>query len=301
MVDDDDPKLSVPAPAGAPADEPEPEADTEPEGEQQPEGDDAETKPPADEEAVGEDDEQDDDDEDEDEGDDDKSRKSSRNARYKRKAEHLAAQLEAERSRSSGSIVPPDQAALQRAFQQRVHEEIGDPPDPNDPKYKDNYVRFERETQAWLNDERTVTREVRREFIGNIQREQERIAEKVADHKERVARLRTKVPNFDAVMAKATVPVAPHVEQLILDSKRSDRVMWHLAHDQSKLVKLNNLSPVAAAREIGRIEGRLSLPQPKAQTQARKPITPLRGGGTSPPSQLAEVNAYIKKQYGDKA
>jgi len=298
MVDDDDPKLSVPAPAGVPADAPEPEADTEPEGEQ-PEGDDAETKAPADEEALGEDDEQDDDD-DEDEGDDQKSRKASRATRYKRKAEHLAAQLEAERSRSSGSI-PPNEAAIQRAFQQRVHEEIGDPPDPNDPKYKDNYVRFERETQAWLNDERQVTREVRKEFIGNIRREQERIAEKVADHQERVARLRTKVPNFDAVMAKATVPVAPHVEQLILDSKRSDRIMWHLAHDQPKLVKLNNMNPVAAAREIGRIEGRLSLPQPKQQTQARKPITPLRGGGTSPPSQLAEVNAYMKKMYGDKA
>lgn len=296
MVDDDDPKQPAPAPAGVPADEPEPKADTEPPEGEEPEGDDAETIAPADEEDVGEDDEQDD--EGEDDGDE-KSQKSSRATRYKRKAEHLAAQLEAERSRSNGSP-PSDQVAIQRAFQQRVHEEIGDPPDPNDPKYKDNYVRFERETQAWLNDERQVTREVRKEFVSNIRREQERVGELVADHKERVARLRTKLKDFDSVMAKATVPVAPHVERQILESKRSDRLMWHLARDQSKLVKLNNMSSEAAAREIGRIEGRLSLPQPKAQTKARKPIAPLRGGGASPPSQTATVNAYIKKLYGDR-
>lgn len=300
MVDDDDPKQSVPAPTGVPADEPELNLETEPPEGDKPEGDDAETKAPADEEDdVGEDDELDDDEEGEGEGDE-KSRKTSRNTRYKRKAEHLAAQLEAERSRSNGSL-PPDQAALARAFQQRVYEEIGDAPDPNDPKYKDNYVRFERETQAWLNDERQVTREVRKEFVSNIRREQERVGELVADHQERVARLRTKVKDFDAVMAKATVPVAPHVERLILESKRSDRLTWHLARDQSKLTKLNHMSSEAAAREIGRIEGRLSLPQPKSQTKARKPITPLRGGGASPPSQLASVNAYMKKLYGDRS
>jgi len=45
----------------------------------------------------------------------------------------------------------------------------------------------------------------------------------------------------------------------------------------------------SAAREIGRLEGRLSLPNGKSQTQARKPITPLRGSGASPPSGLAKV------------
>lgn len=300
---DDDPKTPAPAPEGAPADDREPEATEEPEGEQ-PEGeaDTAEQKAPTDEEDVGEDDEQDDeqDDEGDDEDDGDKpKRKSSRAERYKRRAEELAARLDAERSRH-GSL-PQDQAALQRAFQQRVYEEIGDPPDPNDPKYKDNYVRFERETQAWINDERQVSREVRKEFIANIRREQERVGGLVVEHKERIARLRSKVKDFDAVLAKATVPVAPHVERLILESKRSDRLTYHLARDQAKLARLNNMSSESAAREIGRIEGRLALPQPKAQTKARPPIKPLRGGGTSPPSGLAAVNAYMKKRYGDRA
>lgn len=299
MQDDDDPKTVVPAaPPSAPADDQD-DADEKPEGDE-PEGDSADEKTPTDDEDVGEDDEQDEGEEDDGEEDEGERKPSPRAKRKQRALERLRAENEALRSRSIDGGLPADPNALTRALQQRVYEEIGDPPDPNDPKYKDNYVRFEREAQAWINDQRQVTREVRKEFIGKLQREQERVAGLVADHKERVSRLRTKIKDFDQVMARASVPVAPHVERLILESKRSDRISYHLARDQSKLVRLNNMSPEAVAREIGRIEGRLSLPQPKAQTKARKPITPLRGGGTSPPSGLGAVNAYIKKTYGNR-
>ena len=101
----------------------------------------------------------------------------------------------------------------------------------------------------------------------------------------------------DAIMRGATVPVLDHVERLILKSKISDRVSLHLAKDQNKLARLNHMSSEDAAREIGIIEGRIrSAAKPKQQTQARKPVTPLRGGGASPTSGLAAVNAYMKKQ-----
>ena len=301
MLDDDDPKTPAPAPEGAPADDQ--VADEKPEGDE-PEGDDAEQKASTDdEEAADEDEEQDDeelDDDEEDDGDKPK-RKASRAQRYKRRAERAEAEAQALRSRSeSGSLLTSEPAAINRAIDYRVWQEVGDPPDRNDPKYRDNYVQFERDVQGWDNDRRQVTREVRKEFANNIKREQDRVAGLVAEHKERVARLSTKVKDFDTTMARATVPVALHVERQILESKRSDRIMWHLARDQAKLVKLNNMSSEAVAREIGRIEGRLSLPQPKQQTKARKPITPLRGGGTSPPTGMAAVNAWMKKQYGDR-
>lgn len=302
MIDDDDPKSTGPAPS-APADDKAVEP-TEPEGEQPESEDDAETKAPTDEQDVGEDDEQDDDEGEEDDGDDDgeqpkRRQRPTRAERYREQAERLKGEIQELRNRQGGSL-PHDQALIQREFERRVYEEIGDPPNPNDPKYKDNYVQLDREISAWENDRRQVVRQVRKELLGDIQREQGRLTGLVADHKERVSRLRTKVKDFDQTMAKATAPVARHVERLILESNRSDRVMWHLARDQAKLVKLNNMAPEAVAREIGKIEGRLSLPQPKQQTKARKPITPLRGGGAAPPSGLAAVNAYIKKQYGDR-
>ena len=124
----------------------------------------------------------------------------------------------------------------------------------------------------------------------------------VAEHKERVQRLRLRVKDFDEVMAKATLPVMPHVERLLLASKKSDRLTLVLGKNQAKLAQLNRMSSEEAAREIGRLEGRLALPPAtRTQTKARKPITPLRGSGASPPSGLAAVNAWAKKQgYSDR-
>jgi hypothetical protein len=299
VVDDDDDPKTVPAgnePAGnqdAPAPTESPEGD-EPEGE-------AETPATDDVLADAADDGQDDDDEG-DEGDGQEQKK-TRLRRYREQAERLRAENEALRSRGSDSV-PSDAAQLQRAFEYAVWQEIGDPPNPADPKYQNDYVALSIDRQAWETDRRQVSRQKRQEFKLMIEQEQARFASRVDDHRDRVVRFKTKVPDYDAVMAKANLPVAPHVERLLLESKKSEQLGYVLAKEASQktLARLNRMRPEDAAREIGRLEGRLSLPaQTRTQTQARKPITPLKGGGTSPPSQTAQVNAYIKKMYGNNA
>jgi hypothetical protein len=297
MIDDDDPKSPVPAPEGAPAGDKAAETQEElPLEGDEPEGDEAADTEPTDDEGDGDDEQDDEEDDDDEEGV--PKRKSSRVIRYKREAEAAKARLAEMRSRVSTTNIPQDDQAAQRAFELRVWQEVGDPPDPNDPKYANNYVRFERETQAWENDRRAVTREVRKEFLAHRENANSEMAERVSEHKARIARLRTRVKDFDQIMARATLPVYPHVERLILHSKKSDQVSLHLAKDQAKLARLNRMSPEDAAREIGIIEGRIiAAAKPKAKaTQARKPVTPLRGGGASPTSGLAAVNAYMKKQ-----
>ena len=302
MVDDDDP-INEQAPAGRPAEETTKEAPAE----QPPEGEQAETETQA-EFDLGEeaDDEQDDDEQDDDESegesDEPKPKRRTGSERYKRQAERLKAENAALRSRSDGGVVPSDQAQMQRAFEYAVWQEIGDPPNENDPQYKDNYVALERDRQAYALDRRMAIRDVRKNFLRATQQAQQDTANLVREHKERVARFKTKVKDYDEVMAKATTPVAPHVERLLLQSKKSERLSYALGKNEAKLVQLNNMQPEQAAREIGRLEGRLSLPtQTRTQTKARKPITPLKGGGSSPPSGLSAVNAYIKKLYGDRA
>lgn len=302
MVDDDEPKLPLEqAPAGRPANDQQPEAEpTEPPEGEQPEGEETETKPPVDDDDTGDaDDEQDDDndDDDDDEEEGDAKPRPKRIERYRREAERLKAENAALRNRTAG--VPDDQAQLQRAFEYAVHQEIGDPPREED--YKGNYVAFHEARQAWEIDRRQVTRDVRKQFGAAIQQEQHRVAELVAAHKEREARFKKKVPDYDQVMAQAKMPVAPHVERLLIASKKSERLNYALGKNQAKLAQLNQMSSEEAAREIGRLEGRLSLPQPKTQTQARKPITPLKGSGASPPSATAARDAWLKKQYGDRA
>lgn len=293
---EDDPK---PVPAGdAPAGEKTAETPTEPQPEgEQPEAEATEAEATADEELVGDVGEEPD--EDSEEGESEEQKK-SRAQRYREERTRLRAENESLRARASGDV-PSDAQQLQRAFEYKVWQQIGDPPNQADPQYRDDYVGFSVARQAWETDRRQVTRQVREEFKQQIDREQERVSNLIADHKERENRFKSRVKDYSEVMAKATLPVAPHIERLLLESKKSERIGYVLAKDQSKLARLNRMSPEAAAREIGRLEGRLSLPtNPKTQTQARKPIAPLKGGGASPPSQTASMNAYLKKLYGDR-
>ena len=237
-----------------------------------------------------------------DDGDDEQENEKSRVKRYKETQAKLRAENEALRARVQESTgVPSDQVQLQRQFDYEVFQEIGPPPDENDPKYQGNYVKLERDRQVWEFSRVQVEREVRKSMIERIKRAQDSVATQVADHKERAAKLATKVKDYNEVMAKATMPVAHHVERLLLASKKSERLGYVLAKNQNKLAQLNRMSPEEAAREIGRLEGRLSLPSARTQTKARKPVTPLRGSGAAPPSDRAAVNNWIKKQYGDGA
>ena len=299
MVDDTDdpnraPASNVPAgssPPAAPAEDQPPPEGEQPEDEQQ-----AETEAPAEDDLALADDEQDDDEEGDGEVETEKEKK-TRLQRYKERAERLRAENEALRSRRTE--LPDDVAQMQRAFEARVYQELGDPPRPED--FKDDYVAFTHARQAYETDKRQVQRQVRRDFQQAITQERERIANLVSDHKERVEKFRAKVKDYDQVLAQATLPVAPHVERLLLNSKSSAQLTYMLGKNQRELARLNRLDPENAAREIGRLEGRLALP-PKPpqqqQTQARKPITPLKGSGTAPATGLAAVNAYIKKKYG---
>lgn len=292
VVDDDDDREPAPA-SDAPAGEKTAETPTEqpPEGEQ-PEGEQAAEATAADEgtpEAEQKESETGEDDE------DDGDRKRTRSQRYREQLERLRTENEA--LRRGKSPLPSDQAQIQEAFAREVHRRIGNPPKAED--FKDDYVGYSHAMQAYVTDKRLTERDVAEKFTNAIETERARVADLVADHKERVAEFRKKVPDYDQVMAKATVPVAPHIERLLLHSEKSEHLTYVLGKDQKQLSALNRMDPESAAREIGRLEGRLSLPaKPKPQTEARKPIAPLRGTGAAPRNQNADVDAYIKKLYG---
>ena len=92
---------------------------------------------------------------------------------------------------------------------------------------------------------------------------------------------RKSIPDYDEVMGGAETVVAPYITDAILTSDRGPEVAYHLAKNPALAEKLNRLSPIAAAREIGRIEAALeksspgtsrSAPPPPART-TRSPAT----------------------------
>ena len=73
---------------------------------------------------------------------------------------------------------------------------------------------------------------------------------------------RKSIPDYDEVMGGADTIVSPSVTDAILTSDRGPEVAYHLAKNPALAERLNRLSPIAAAREIGRIEAALEKSSP---------------------------------------
>ena len=65
---------------------------------------------------------------------------------------------------------------------------------------------------------------------------------------------------------------------MIKASEKSALLAYHLANNPDKLAELNRMGDRERAREIGRLEASLKLPEGKKQTSAPPPPSTLRGG-----------------------
>ncbi len=107
------------------------------------------------------------------------------------------------------------------------------------------------------------------------QREQ---ARQMAELERRTQEVRARHPDFDEVIASAGhIRVPQHVNEAVLTSPHSADIMYLLASDQAELARISALPPLAAAREIGRLEAKASstaAPKAKPNAVIRKPAAP---------------------------
>lgn len=121
-------------------------------------------------------------------------------------------------------------------------------------------------------------------------------------YQERVQQAADALPDYSAVVGESEVPAAPHVLESILDSDVGPQLAYHLAKNPDVAERLNAMTPVQAAREIGRLEASMTAPPasasattPKRTTQAPAPITPVRGQGgqfTKPAEAMSDAEWY---------
>lgn len=110
------------------------------------------------------------------------------------------------------------------------------------------------------------------------------------------------LPDYAEVVGQSDVPAAPHVLESILDSDVGPQLAYHLAKHPDVAERLNAMTPVQAAREIGRLEAAVASPaaaQPtppaKRTTTAPTPINPVRGGNgqfTKPVEAMSDAEWY---------
>jgi hypothetical protein len=138
-------------------------------------------------------------------------------------------------------------------------------------------------------------------------RRQSEIRRELAEaHLDREDEARERIPDYDNVLRASRVELSEPVTDLLIRSDKSALLAYHLAKNESTLRELNQMSPIEAARQIGRLEARLSLPQAKKTTQAPPPLRPPSGGGASPPTDIRkladseDITAYAKARDAKK-
>jgi hypothetical protein len=259
--------------AETPASTPQPEAEKAPTGAEH---------DPADEEAADEG-EQTEGTDDETDDAEDKPKRRSRSTRLKEQNRALRAEVEALKRLSQAPPSPRQEEAEKP---------------PNEADYNGDFVRYMADISAY-NVRKTIREE--NERVSASHRERIQAVERAAMdsvYAERLEDFKKVAPDFDKVVGQVTgYTLHDAALDLIRASEKGPEIAYHLAQNPARIRELNAMSPVDAARHIGRLEERLSRPTPKRQTSAPPPVKPL-AGGAAPKSQEADLAAWMKKTYG---
>ncbi len=93
--------------------------------------------------------------------------------------------------------------------------------------------------------------------------------------------------------------IAP-VVAIIKESEMAPQILTHLYTHRDELESILRLAPVSAAREIGKLEAKITG-APKTQTrkvsQAPKPVKPVGDGGSGPPLVDAEDDKLSTEEF----
>lgn len=222
----------------------------------------------------------------------DKPKKKSGAQRRKERAERA----EAEAARARVEADHWKAMALKGAGDSKEQPKTEPKPEPAGKPHPDNYethVEYVEALTDWKLEQREKDREQQTEK-SKLEAESKRLlethhareksfAEKTADY----VKVLEDVDNFTD--ASATL------EELIVTSENGPEIMYELAKNPEEYERINALHPLAAAREIGKLEAKVAAKEskpiePKKITNAPKPIEPVSGGKGTVGKSLSDPN-----------
>jgi hypothetical protein len=179
----------------------------------------------------------------------------------------------------------------------------GDTPQPpKEADFNGDWFAYQRALAAFDAGEaaRKATQDVlkSRESEEQQQRSAREARERDAAHIERVDAARETIADYDKVMeGMKGVQIRVGTINEIKSSEKSHLISYHFANNPDELTAFDDMTPREQAREIGRLEATLKMPEPKKQTTAPPPLSKPKGGST-PRDQNTQLNAWLDKKYG---
>lgn len=173
--------------------------------------------------------------------------------------------------------------------------------DPNDPEPKpedfEHFETFSKEQAKWV-----VRQDKRETAEADAQTRNEEAQREAFDQwTTRLDAAREVHDDFDDVVGSTEAKTTPAMEQAIIDSEHGAELAYHLASNPSESERIAKLSPVAAIRELGRIEATLTKPTPetptKKVTKAPDPVKPITGGSAGGERTIFDASDF--NEYDD--
>lgn len=198
---------------------------------------------------------------------------------------------------------------LERATkrQERITK-AGESSTPPVEKEFEDYSEYIAAKAVWKYSQESHSREA--EAVGSEVEEAQRKLEHIGETEKRlvqenfaaqVADARTRYTDFDAVVTAHDAPIAKHVAEVVMQSDVGADVAYHLASNKALAAEISAMSPIEAARAIGRIEAGFSAPKSRSQSTAPDPITPVKGkaSATKDPERMS-FTEFVKARDAGK-
>lgn len=134
-----------------------------------------------------------------------------------------------------------------------------------------------------------------------VDKENQNSEKMTAAHLERESKIRAEIPDYDKALeniADIDFQVNLDIAKLIVSSDISPQLIYYFGKDIDELERIAEMSPLAAAREIGKIEAKI-LSKPIKTSSAPAPITSLGQGlssVTKDPTKMTDEEWYASQR-----
>jgi hypothetical protein len=161
----------------------------------------------------------------------------------------------------------------------------------------DNFDTHEEYVEA-LTDWKIEQREAQRSVKDREAQVKTEYQKAIDSHMSRIEEFKKSAPDFNDVLKEfdedhAGFRFSAGLEESLITSDLGPAVIYELAKNPKELMRINALGVVAQAREIGKIEARLSRqekPEPKKLTNAPAPLKPVGGKNAASSKSLNDMD-----------
>lgn len=195
---------------------------------------------------------------------------------FQRRIQRLEREVEVWRSEAlKGQKTTEEAKPVEKAPEESKKPEVGD---------FDTYEEYVEALTDWKTERAIEKRE--KKATEKAEAEKKTQQQKTVQEKwnEQVARGRKAHADFDDVARNDDLKITPAMAEVIIESEVGEEIAYYLGQHEEEAARIADLSPLAAARELGKIEARLAKQETKAEgeekeappiSKAPAPITPV--------------------------